>query len=189
MDDSRARLVRTASLVVGIVGLVLASVGVLGLVLAGGDRETVAIPATQPRDATAETTARAAVTTTTALPVRTRVEEFFVDWVNALRTGDAPFLIARLHPAVAQRYGDDACRAYLGSRQAPQASVEVLEVDGAISRWSWETDGRTTPIPDALGLVLRRTEDGASYSESPAHVALVNGEVRWFTDCGTPKES
>jgi hypothetical protein len=120
---------------------------------------------------------------------RAKVEAFFADWVSALRAGDTTILLTRLHPAVTQRYSEDACRAYLGSLRFPQATAQVIATDPATGPWSWETDGRATPIPDALGLQLRRTEDGVSFTEATAHIAFVNGEVRWFTDCGTPKES
>jgi hypothetical protein len=189
MDESRARTVRRGGVALAVIGVVLVLAGAAGLALDGGNDETVTSARRRPVGAATTTTPTVAPTTTTTLSPRAKVEAFFADWANALRTGDASFLVARLHPAVPQRYGDDSCRAYLGSLRFPQASAQVLSVDAATATWSWETDGRTSAIADAFGLRLRRTEDGTSFTEAPAHIAFVNGEVRWFTDCGTPKES
>ena len=125
----------------------------------------------------------------TTLPLGTQVEAFFAQWVAALQAGDAAFLFGRLHPAVVERYGEPACRTYLGGFRFPAAAVQVLSSDAATAVWAWDTDGRSSPIADAVGVRLRRTEDGATFTESDAHVALVDGEIRWFTDCGTPKEA
>ena len=194
MDDTRIRRFRRAGALLGSLGLTLVVVGGLGLAL-DGDGGASATKAQSNRETAAATgtTAPARATGTTPVPttapVGTRAVAFFADWANALRTGDATFLYERLHPAVVDRYGDTACRAYVGAIQRPLAATEVLGTDPATAAWSWETDGRSTEIPDALGLRLRRTEDGSTYTESDVHVALVDGEVRWFTDCGTPREA
>lgn len=194
MDDARSqrtrRLRRTAT-ALAIVGGVLVLVGGVGLALDGDDdaASPAAARAGDARPSATESTESTEATTPvpTTVPLATRVSTFFADWANALRAGDEAYLVARLHPAVLERYGEAACLATLAPIQLPQASAEVLSTEPATAPWSWTTDGQTTAVADALGLRLRRTEDGSTVTESDAHIALVGDEVRWFTDCGTPR--
>ena len=51
--------------------------------------------------------------------------------------------------------------------------------------WEYATDGQSTPIPDAITVSASVTANGATETRE-LHVAMVDGEVRWLTDCGTP---
>lgn len=128
-------------------------------------------------------------TTTTGGPsqadIRAReVEDFYARLVAAIRTGDGDFLFSRFHPAVLDRYGGDQCRAALASAADPEAEIEVLSV-GEPERWTWEMDGVSTDIEDAIPVELRLA-GRIEAASSEAHVATVDGELRWFTDCGEP---
>jgi hypothetical protein len=179
-------------------GLVAVVAGV-GLLLADGGDEAVGAPATPSTSATTATTTTASTATTTATTATTapptttttvdvdgEARAFFAAFADALRGADAEHLLATLHPLVAERYGAETCRAYLGGLDVPAFSAEVLSVEPAGVTFVWETDGLSTEVPDAVRLVLRRTEDGSTFVESDVHLARVDGGLRWFTDCGTP---
>ncbi len=142
---------------------------------------------TTPPTTTSPTTA----TSTTATPT-TSIEpespvEFFDRWAAAMASGDVEFLVARLHPAVLDRYVLADCRSYLEGRVAPDAAVEIIAV-GATDTWAYALDGLTRDIPDALTVTIRRTEGGVT-NEADSHVVVADdGTIRWFTDCGNPKE-
>jgi hypothetical protein len=175
------------------VGAVAVVGGVLWLV--ADDDEPVAVeettttePSTTESSTTEATTTTAPSTTTTTAPPAETPEQFFTLWVAALSGGDADFLVGRLHPTVFERYDQAACQQYLGGIDAPAAEAEVLSVGDTVT-WSWETDGLARDIPDATTVRVRRTEDGDTFIENDTHVVIgADGLVRWFTDCGTPKE-
>jgi hypothetical protein len=51
--------------------------------------------------------------------------------------------------------------------------------------WDWTTDSRTTPVPDTVTVVVEVVRSGAT-SSAEFHFAFLNGQLRWFSDCGTP---
>jgi hypothetical protein len=102
----------------------------------------------------------------------------------AIRAADADILVPLLHPATIERYGEPACRTYLGGLADPTLDIVVATVAGP-APWDYITDDLTTTIPDAWTIQAAFTSQGAT-SDRELHVALVGGEVRWFTDCGTP---
>lgn len=183
-------------------GLVAVLIGVVLLFTSGGDdgdaeaaEETATTepasrtsePETTSSTETTEPTTTETTTGTTEPPdVGAGVEEFFAAWTAAIRSGDETFLIAALHPLVPERYSAAACQTYLGGLALPAMATEVLAVDDATETWAWATDGLSTDVPDALGVQLRRTEDGATFVESEVHLARVGDDLRWFTDCGSP---
>jgi hypothetical protein len=189
VDEARRRRWGSLSLGLGVVGLVLTVVGAVALATEGDD-DTSAAQATASSAASSTTTAgpttTVAPTTSTTEPLDAQVEAFFAVWTTELAAGDADALYARLHPLVVERYGEAACRAYLGSLSAPAAESEVLSVDPQLATWAWATDGQSTDVADAITVRLRRTEDGDTFVENDVHLASVDGEIRWFTDCGTP---
>lgn len=193
---------RTVGNVLVAAGLVAMAAGALGLVVdddegAGAGEPALAAEATT-TSTTASTSTTAAPTTTTSAPTTSTsstttvpVEtpgEFFARWTDALNNGDAAFLVARLHPAVFERYERADCEAYLGSRPGGAAQSDVLST-GGIAPWRWETDGLAREIPETLTVRLRRTEDGGeTFVENDVHVVVAGPLIQWFTDCGTPKE-
>lgn len=109
---------------------------------------------------------------------------FYATLVAGIRAADADRLIALLHPATLERYGQAACEANLGSLEDPAFDIVVSSVD-APADWAYVTDERTTTIPSAWTVHATFTSQGET-SERELHVAMVDGELRWFTDCGTP---
>jgi hypothetical protein len=114
----------------------------------------------------------------------TRVAAFTSVLVPAMRDADAATLVAILHPATLERYGTDACLAELGRLNDPTFDIVVHGVRSP-EPWAYRTDGLTTTIADALGVDASVTANGST-AATELHLAIVDGEVRWFTDCGTP---
>jgi hypothetical protein len=185
----RTSVQRLAPFVVAL-GIVMTVTGVVGA-LVGGGPDDAAAPAPRATSATTVSSATAAPTAAPA-PATTRptappetAQAFFATFGRALAAGDSASLIARLHPLVVSRYGADQCRAYLTGLSVPRYAVEVLGVRAA-EPWDWVLDGRTDRIPSAIPVRIRSTEDGTTFREVEAHVVVVDNQVRWFTDCGTP---
>jgi hypothetical protein len=115
----------------------------------------------------------------------TRVSAFTSVMIPAMRDADAATLASLLHPATIERYGLDACLEELGRINDPTFDIVVHGV-GSPEPWDYTTDGVTTTIPDALDVDAAMTVNGATEA-TDLHLAIVDGEVRWFTDCGTPR--
>jgi hypothetical protein len=95
------------------------------------------------------------------------------------------FLFERLHAAVLERYGEEACRTFLEGFQGESLEFETVSVTGP-APWDWETDGQSTTIEEAWTVVVDQVSDGEE-SRREIHLALAEeGEVAWFTDCGVP---
>jgi hypothetical protein len=109
----------------------------------------------------------------------------------AIRTAELLPMLPLLHPASIERYGEEACRTNLTTRSPdPDFAIRVTSIDGP-APWDYVTDGRTATIADAWTVVASvtardPTTGQPATSERELHVAPIAGEVRWFTDCGTP---
>jgi hypothetical protein len=114
----------------------------------------------------------------------TLIVAFYEGLDPAIRAADADTLVPLLHPATIERYGEPACRTYLGGLADPTLDIVVESVAGP-APWDYVTDERTTTIPDTWTVQAKFTSQGET-SDRELHVALVGGQVRWFTDCGTP---
>jgi hypothetical protein len=177
------------------IGVAMIVVAVIGVLASGGsdDQSAAGTPTADtrtppiPTSVVGTTPATRAPTTTpptAARPVET-AQEFFAALQRAFRDNDDVFLFARLHPLVIARYGAEQCRAYFAQQFAANYSAEVLGVRAA-EPWDWTLDGRTDNVAAAIPVRVRSTDDGTSFREVEAHLALVDGQIRWFTDCGTP---
>ncbi len=192
---------RRSGIALLVVGIALIAIGAIGMLGAGSTNDeqaeaTVdAAPAASPT-ATNAPTATIAVPTATAVPTASPappsptpdatalIEAFYEGLDPAIRAADADVLVPLLHPATIERYGEPACRTYLGGLADPTLDIEVASVSGP-EPWDYLTDDRTTTIPDAWTVSAAFTSQGAT-SDRELHVAFVDGEVRWFTDCGAP---
>jgi hypothetical protein len=177
---------RLAPFVIGL-GIVMLVVGIGGALTQGGDSDDATATRTRPAEpvpTTASPTTAAPTTTPTTTPAETP-QAFFALLGRAFASDDDTFLFDRLHPLVLTRYGAEQCRAYFAGQSVPRFSVEVLESRVA-EAWDWTLDGRTDRLPSAIPVRIRSTDDGTTFRENEAHVVLVDSQVRWFTDCGTP---
>lgn len=135
----------------------------------------------------ASTTTVTPQTTAFTAPEDASVEarSFFANWQQANRAGDIDLLLALLHPLVIERYGAEQCRGYLPTVTDEQVIIEVREATLDPNR-RYETDGQTATPADAYAVQITRADRGADAVELTATLAFVDGELRWFTDCGDP---
>lgn len=114
------------------------------------------------------------------------LEEFVENLGTSLRTSNHAFSLDRLHPAVIERYGQEACQSYLNSIDDPSFDIEILEV-GDTSDWDYQTDGLSTTVPNTYTVLANLTSGGETV-QSEVHFAVgEDGKLRWFTDCGEPQ--
>lgn len=112
------------------------------------------------------------------------VVDFYARLTSALQASDVATLFDLLHPAVLERYGDEQCRSYLAGAGDETLDIEVLG-SAPPEPWTWELDGASTEIDPAIAVDIRLSAGEASV-EQEAHLAVADGRMRWFTDCGDP---
>jgi hypothetical protein len=136
-------------------------------------------PTTIEQSTSAPTTGSTAPPTTT--PAETP-EEFLADLAAAFRASDVEFKLARLHPAVIERFGEELCRTYL-STIAPDASAAfVVTSVSEPADYDWTIAGQTTTVPETVSVEVTRTANGVA-SAATVHLTPVDGQLRWYTDC------
>ncbi len=195
--------VRVAALGATVVGFVLLIAGVVGTLVSddGAPRvapqptatpeapaeEAAEAPAEEPPEAPPEEPAEEEPEAPPEEPAEEEegVEEFYASLGEAIRTGDADFLFARLHPEVLELYGEDQCRASVERLDNPDYEIEVIAVGEARRFLFGKREGLKIPVADTIPVeIVQRAGD--QEVEQTAHVARVDGELRWFTDCGDP---
>ena len=124
---------------------------------------------------------------TRAIPAD-RVVAFYEGFNQEIADGDAAHLFETLHPAVLERYGEEACRTRLEEVVLNPLVVEVLElVDFGV--WTYDQDEVLVDIEHTYSVEVRLALPDGSTVEQEAHVALRDdASVGWFTDCGEPLE-
>jgi len=169
------------------VGLLVGGVAVAVLCFAAyalGIGETTTESRAQAAEGGSSTKASSASSTTSpsAAALAETPEQFLAELQRAQREGDATFLLARLHPAVIERYGEDACRANVGEPPDPTSTFDVVGIDHT-GPWDYTSDGQTTTIADTTFVLTNRTVRAQPTQQVEVHVAAVDGQQRWFTDC------
>jgi len=111
-------------------------------------------------------------------------EGFLPVFSAAIRTGDERFLFDRLHPAVVEFYGEEACRVYLRDFVVPDSEFRFRSA-AEPAEFTWVVDGRATLVQDVVNVdVTAVSEEGEI--DRVIHLGLVEGSLRWFADCGDP---
>jgi hypothetical protein len=111
----------------------------------------------------------------------------FLDKLNdAVHKGQADVRVALLHPAVIERYGEQQCLDFLSQPDAtdPTRKDKVQRVDKP-KPFEFTTDDGVLPIPNAQFVLVEETYQKKK-SRRELHLARVNGEYRYFIDCGVP---
>ncbi len=120
-----------------------------------------------------------------ALPVPSFLERFLAAFVPAQRSNDSTYLVDQLHPAVTDLYGLTQCRASIDAAAPdPSYAITVSKVTGPGS-WAYNPDGRSIPVASVYTVTATVTSGGQKASRV-LHFGWVDGELRWFTDCGAP---
>lgn len=112
------------------------------------------------------------------------LEEFLPTLVEAIRGQDVDFMMARAHPAAFAFYGEETCLAYFESIDDPDTNIEPAGRSGE-EAWLWEREGLTAYVVQTFYVVGDVTSGGLTETRE-IHFAPVNGELRWFPDCGDP---
>lgn len=127
------------------------------------------------------TTTTTASTTTTTDPGPDLVLAFADAFRTALASGDGDFAYQRLHPIVLAIFGEDLCRGYVDREVTLIQEYRITgEVDGP-SRRVYETPDGDIGV-DIYEAPATFTFQGQEF-EATGAFALVDGEVRWFTEC------
>lgn len=183
-------------------GLAVAAVG--GAQLVGGSAPTAMQPTpaasaapTLAHTSAPVTIAPVATAVATAAPTVAPTEDtlalvttFFAELVRAVHDGAQETLADRLGQAVIDRYGVETCRTSLAAKEPfPEQAFQVLGVS-APAPWDYVTDDLTTTVPDAITVDANVTGPDSTGAITTVrrdlHVQVVDGVVRWFTDCGEP---
>lgn len=126
----------------------------------------------------------------TPIPTRSQADviaAFMSQLAGALRTGDAAFQVAHLHPDALARYGEAQCLEQLPNRADPTVAITVVSI-GRPERWDYETDDLATTVDQTLPVTVDMTIEGVA-ARRVLHVTVEAGVVRWFTDCGLPVDT
>jgi hypothetical protein len=111
-------------------------------------------------------------------------QTFLNELDDAVREGNTDLRVARLNPAVIDRYGDQQCRDFLTAQQDDTRRDRVKSV-GKPESFEYATDNQTVTVADALPVQVRATIKGKK-GDRNIHLARVNGQLTYFIDCGEP---
>jgi hypothetical protein len=180
-------------------GLVLALVGLIGWLTAGGESEempealdttttgavaTTGAPSTtttsRPTTTTLPPTTTTTVppTTTTTFDTSGAIEDFVVEFADAIGRQDLDFLMATIHPSVLALFDAESCRSFVEEEILLLENYRLTgEVEGPESQTIADTPVNMYRAPVAF------TFQGQEFA-SEAGFAFEGPEVRWFTQCG-----
>jgi len=201
---------RTGIVLMGI-GLLLTLVGVVWLGTGDFGSDKAAAPVTTtaaPPTAAASTTttANAPATTTTVAPTTTTptmttaapgtttdapttttmassgetLEEFIAEYQAALADDDSGFLFDRLHPVVLAMFDADLCRAYIDREIV---TIESYTMVGTATNRAVSFDTPDGPVNVDLIEAPIHFDFRGQGVDTTGQFALVDGQMRWFTQC------
>lgn len=120
------------------------------------------------------------------LPLDETPEDFVAALGAAASAGDVAWLTSRLHPAVLQRYGEEACLDYVTDYVVePGVRLRAAAVAGP-GTWVWESDGRSTDVDEVYRVDAHRFSGGVETTGS-IEAGNVDGALHYFADCGSPR--
>ena len=115
---------------------------------------------------------------------KAEVKKFLDEIDAAARAGNVDLRLARLHPAVIARYGEQQCRDFLAGQRDPTRKDKVTKV-GKPESFEYATDNQSATVADSLPVLVRETNKGKK-GDRNIHLARVNGQLTYFIDCGQP---
>jgi hypothetical protein len=116
---------------------------------------------------------------------KVEAQQFLNQLDTAVRQGNIEFRVARLNPAVIERYGEQQCRDFLSGQPADTTRRDRVKRVGKPEAFEYDTDNLSVTIPDAISVAVRETRMGKK-ADRNLHLARVNGELTYFVDCGQP---
>jgi hypothetical protein len=115
---------------------------------------------------------------------KAEAQRFLNELDTAVREGNTDLRIARLNPAVIERYSEQQCRDFLATQVDDTRRDRVKRV-GKPEPFEYATDDQTVTIPDSIPVQVRATIKGKK-GDRNLHLARVNGQLTYFIDCGQP---
>jgi hypothetical protein len=113
------------------------------------------------------------------------IQSFVGVFNAAFADGNVDHLYQLLHPSVIDLYGEEACRAYLGTIVETPTTLEYIGAT-KVGPWSFERDDNSIPVDFAYAVQANFTTNDQT-AQQELHLVLPGDEsVRWFTDCGDP---
>ena len=110
------------------------------------------------------------------------IVEFYAQLSAGFSSGDLTFPLERLHPFVLDAYPDQ-CPAAFETFVDPDFVAEVVAV-GDTGPWTWVLpDERSYDVDEAITVTIQLSGRGQTGAPADAHLATVDGELRWFTFC------
>ncbi len=175
-----------------ILGALLAVVGVAGIVLADDDvaaaASTSSTASTSAAATTTSTSSTTAPTSTTTIPPTTStlppetVEEFALAFAAALDRGDADFVFDRLHPIVIAIHDEASCRATVEDRVLLITDYRLTGPVSGPESTDFTVSNRIITVSELFRAAVAFGFQGTEV-ETEGVFALLDGEMRWFTDC------
>ncbi len=186
---------KSVGLVMIVSGLIMALVGLAGWIFSGNDASgetsttiaasTTSLPTTLPETSTSTTTSEPATTTTmpstttTTIDASGSIQGFVPAFADAIAREDVDFLIATLHPSVLALFDEESCRTFI--------TEEILELEQY--RLIGEIAGPTTQLVGGMEVDMYQGAVAFAFRgqefTSEAAFAFVDGQTRWFTQCGS----
>ena len=176
-----------------IIGALLTVVGVAGIALDGDDVAVAATTSSTASTSAATTTTSTSSTTpptstTTIAPTTSTlppeiVEEFAVAFAAALERGDADFVFDRLHPVVIAIHDQASCRATVEDRVLLITDYRLTGPVSGPESTDFTVSNRIITVSELFRAPVAFGFQGTEV-ETEGVFALLDGEMRWFTDCG-----
>ncbi|HMF05188.1 MAG TPA: hypothetical protein VKH17_10260 [Acidimicrobiia bacterium] len=116
---------------------------------------------------------------------KAEAQQFLNQLSTAIRQGNIDFRVARLNPAVIERYGEQQCRDFLSAQPPDNTRRDRVTRVGKPEAFEYDTDTLSVTVPDAIPVHVRETRMGKK-ADRNLHLARVNGELTYFVDCGAP---
>lgn len=121
----------------------------------------------------------------TGSKAKAEAQRFLTQLDAAVRQGNIDVRVARLNPAVIDRYGEQQCRDFLAGQPADKTRRDKVKSAGKPGAFEYVTDDQSVTIADAVPVQVRETRLGKK-GDRNLHLARVNGQLTYFIDCGTP---
>ena len=101
----------------------------------------------------------------------------------AVRDGNIDLLVARLNPAVIQRYGEQQCRDFIAAQPPDQTRRDRVRTVAKEEPFQYSDDG--APPVNAVVVHVKATIHGKK-GDRNLHLARADGGLTYFIDCGNP---
>lgn len=176
-------------------GLLIALIGIAAWLFSGNgsseppaatEGSTIGLSTSTSQPSTATTTGEptttsttVAITTPTTIDASGAIQSFVPMFADAIAREDVEFLLGTLHPSVFTLFDEETCRTFISDEILLLDQYRLIgDVDGPTAQLVAEMEVEMFQAPVAFAF------QGQEFT-SEAAFALVEGQVRWFTQCGS----